>query len=259
MATLVRIVNITLTSLTEAKDLYQIVKRIYQRIKNDKKLNLLLLTKMLELDDAREEFDVFIKLARPILESQTIQQPDKERLKRKLERIKRHRVRMDELIDEMIANSSSILDARARHKARDELREMGSTKELSNLFMKFREDVLALKESLRDEHPTFLSDSDFTPIDVDNILALTPSVFLEKGRLTTPRNGIPSTVQWFLYESKPYDADHRGTAKNSIAHSLTEAPKSSAERRHLPASWFPRGDQTPESRIPACLLRPVYR
>ncbi|KAK7427699.1 hypothetical protein QQZ08_005805 [Neonectria magnoliae] len=164
--------DITVTSLTAAKDLYDFGTQICWH-------------------DSYEGFNMYIKLARPILESQMISQADKERVMRNSDRIKEHMLQMNELVDEMITNLS-IIDTRARHKARDELREMGSTKELSQLLARFLEDALCLKQLLRDGDPTFLASSDFTPIDADNrVAASMPNALPGKGRLANPRNDVP--------------------------------------------------------------------
>ncbi|CEI63306.1 hypothetical protein FVEN_g160 [Fusarium venenatum] len=204
------IAGIALASASAAHELCRCGIRIYRRVKDEQKLSLVLKEfQMFDLQDRRTQLSVDIKLAQGVLKSPNIEQEHKERLEQNWERIKALLIKVDELIETMVQNSS-IMASRARHKARDALLDLGGTKAISFVVQEFQSVVLALRELEKDESELFLSPNDFQPLDTDNrVYGLSRNTFFGKGRLTDPVPGVSTTPHWFLFESKPYD--HRNT------------------------------------------------
>ncbi|KAF5682506.1 het-s domain-containing protein [Fusarium circinatum] len=200
------IAGIVLASGSAAHELIQCGIRIYRRIRDEKKLVLVLQDfQMFNLEDRRAQLGIDIKLAQGVLKSQKIENEHKERLKQNWERIKSLLIQVDDLIETMVQNSSAMA-TRARHKARDALLNLGGTKAISITIQEFQSVVLALRELERDESELFLSPRDFQPLEKDSrVYGPSRNSFFGKGRLTDPPPGVPNGPQWFLFESKPYD------------------------------------------------------
>ncbi|KAF2676189.1 hypothetical protein K458DRAFT_410664 [Lentithecium fluviatile CBS 122367] len=200
------IAGLALASASAAHELFKCGQRIYTRIKDEKKLTLVLREfQMFDLEDRQAQLNIDIALAQGVLKSPTIDQEHKDRLERNWKRIKDLFVEVDDLIDTMIRNSSWTA-TRARHEARDKLLDLGGTKAISNAVQEFQSLVLAVRELNKDDSPLELSDNDFTPLDVGNrVFNSAKDAFLGKGKLTDALPGIANTPQWFLFESKPYD------------------------------------------------------
>ncbi|KAK1573548.1 uncharacterized protein LY79DRAFT_568385 [Colletotrichum navitas] len=211
----IEIAGIALASAGAAQQLFDCGQRIYKRIKNERQLNLLLREiQMFEVDDNRRMHSNYIQAVQPVLRSQLVDPADKERILRRWKQIQNHLIRIDDLIDVMIENSS-VLDFRARQKARNELRDMGGTRILTGLFAEFRDDAALLQKMLSDDQPTFLSGRDFTYIDTPDNGAYGEGLFLRKGRLTRATDG--SQTKWFLVESKPIkEEDDKALAKEDV-------------------------------------------
>ncbi|KIL92272.1 het-s domain protein [Fusarium avenaceum] len=200
------LVGIALASASAAHELFKCGVRIYHRIKDQEKLVLVLQEfQMFEIKDRQVQLEVDIKLAQGVLRSQNIDKEHKERLEQNWERIKKLLMQVDELIGKMI-EKSSVTAFRARHKARDELLDLGGTRAISVAVQEFQSVVLALRELEKDESELFLSPNDFQPLDMDSrVYGLSRNSFFGRGRLTDPRPGMPNTPQWFSFESKPYE------------------------------------------------------
>jgi hypothetical protein len=200
------IAGLALASASAAHELFKCGQRIYTRIKDEKKLILILREfQVFDLEDRQAQLNIAIELAQGVLKSSTIDQEHKDRLQRNWKRIKELLAEIDDLIDAMIRNASWTA-TRARHDARDRLLDLGGTMDISKAVQEFQSLVLAVRELDKEDSPLELSDSDFQPLDVGNrIYNPAKDAFLGKGRLTDPLPGIPNTTQWFLFESKPYD------------------------------------------------------
>ena len=214
---LMEIAGLTLASLSAAHELFNCGLRIYTRIKNEKKLNDKLREfQIFEMEDKKAELRLDIELAQTVLKSLTIDLEHKERLVRNWVRIKELMARIDSLLDAMI-NNSSLLATNARHKARNELLDLGGNQALRTAISEFHDAVMGLRELNKDDSPLFLSDNDFLPIESENrISGPVLRTFLGKGKLTNAWQDFPSTVQWFLYESKPYLIHKKETAKENV-------------------------------------------
>lgn len=214
------IAGLALTSASAAHELFKCGQRIYTRIKDEKKLILILREfQVFDLEDRQAQLNIAIALAQGVMKSPTIDQEHKERLQRDWKRIKELLAEIDDLIDAMIRNASWTA-TRARHNARDRLLDLGGTGAVSKAVQEFQSLVLAVRELDKEDSPLELSDSDFQPLDVGNrIYSPAKDAFLGKGRLTDPLPGIPNTAQWFLFESKPYenqDAQKKEALKQNV-------------------------------------------
>ncbi|OQE26243.1 hypothetical protein PENSTE_c005G02951 [Penicillium steckii] len=214
------VAGIALASASAARELFVCGRRIYHRIRDEKKLILVLREfQMFDLEDRRAQLEIDIALAQGILKSRTVDQEHKDRLERNWKNITSLLGQVDRLIDEMIQNSSWTA-TRARHEARDKLLDLGGTKVISNAVQEFQSIVLALRELEKDQSPLYLSPNDFQLMDVSNrVFNSSRDAFFGKGRLTDPLPGIPNTPQWFLFESKPYERqnpDSKEVVKENI-------------------------------------------
>ncbi|CVL06125.1 uncharacterized protein FMAN_03888 [Fusarium mangiferae] len=214
------IAGIALASGSAAHELIKCGIRIYRRIKDEKKLALVLRDfQMFDLENRRAQLSIDIKLAQGVLKSQKIDNEHKERLKQNWEHIKTLLIKVENLIETMVQNSSPMA-TRARHKARDALLDLGGTKAVSIAVQEFQSVVLALRELERDESQLFMSQKDFQPLEMDSrVYGPTRISFFGRGRLTDPPPGVPNRPQWFLFESKPYEhkvPQKREEAKDDI-------------------------------------------
>lgn len=203
------IAGLALASASAAHELFKCGQRIYGRIRNEQKLNLVLREfQAFELEDSQHQLSIDISLAQGILKSSTIDQGHKDQLQRKWKRIKVQFLEIDELIDTMIRNSSWKA-TRARHEARDRLLDLGGTQAVSRAVQGFQMLIIALREHEKDNSPLELSDNDFVPLGTDNrLFSDSKDAFLGKGRLTDALPDVSNTPQWFLFESKPYDSQN---------------------------------------------------
>ncbi|KAJ2981657.1 hypothetical protein NUW58_g6635 [Xylaria curta] len=198
------IASLALGAFSAAQQLVGAGNRIYQRIKNEKKINVMLHElRVFEVEDQKAQLAIHIELAQAVLRSPLVAREHKEQLKRQWERVKAHLAKIDALIDQMIVNSS-IWNSRPRQQARCQLNDLADSKAVSKALSSFQDTTMALRELMKENAPLFLSSSDFTPIDPENRIPLRLDTFLGRGRITQPRPGFLSGVQWFLYESKEY-------------------------------------------------------
>ncbi|KAB2569194.1 hypothetical protein DBV05_g12128 [Lasiodiplodia theobromae] len=203
MVTGIEIASIALASAGAAHQLFDCGLRIYQRIKNEQQLNLLLRElQMFEIEDRYRMLDNYVQAAQPILFSALVEEEDKDQLLRQWERIKEYLINVNQLIDTMITNSS-ILETWARHKARDKLRNMGGTKMLIGLLQDFQNYVSFFEKKLTKHPLMLLSGRDFTYIDGGSRVPLMLDLFIRKGRLNRTSDGNPAQIQSVLVESKP--------------------------------------------------------
>ncbi|KAM0433462.1 hypothetical protein ACHAPT_004342 [Fusarium lateritium] len=201
------IAGLALSAVSAAPVLVEYGYRIYRRIQDKRRLAPLAQElSVFALDDRKHQLTLLIKLAQPVLRSRLIVPEHQERLVRTWERLKEQLRRVDELMDVMTTNSS-IWDSWSRLEARNELVRIGSSGMLTKLRNEFRDDVMMLREQLKDSSPLFLSPRDFTVIEV---VGQDPT-FLVRGRLTASQD-----VQWYLLESKPYLLETRDEARESI-------------------------------------------
>ncbi|KAJ9489697.1 hypothetical protein VN97_g3567 [Penicillium thymicola] len=203
------IVSLALSSLSAAELLFNSGLRIYRRVKKQDKINEVLREiKIFDIQDNKDRLALHVELAQAVLRNPVVDQEYKDRLERSWKRITTRLAEMDCLLDLMISKSSPF-QTRARHGARDQLIALGDNKDghkpLSNILGDFYIDVNAMRELMKDESPLYLSGNDFCPLDADNHIPVSGSgAFLGKGRLTRPGPDLPSGVQLYLYESKPY-------------------------------------------------------
>ncbi|KAF4773323.1 HET-s domain protein [Colletotrichum scovillei] len=208
MATGIEIAGILLASAGAAHQLFDCGRKIYRRIKDEKKLNRLLSElKMFEVDDQRQMLNNYVESVQPVLRTQLIKKEDKDRLLRRWERIKQHLIRIDELIDIMIMNSS-LLDTITRRQAKNELRELGNTGVLTVLLAQFRDDASLLEKLASKDQSTFLSGRDFIYIDDTPKKALGKDTMLRKGRWVAAGSNNSNRTGWFLVESKLLKSDY---------------------------------------------------
>ena len=210
------IAGVALASASAAHELFKCGLRIYSRIKNEKKLALVLREfQMFDLEDKQAQLNIDITLAQGVLKSPTIESEHKDRLQRNWKRIKELLAEVDDLLDTMIRNSSWTA-TRARHEARDRLLGLGGTEAVSTAVQEFQSLVLAVRELDREESPLDLSNNDFQPLDaISRVFNPAKDAFVGKGCLTDPLPGIPNTPHWFLIESKPYDS-HNPNKKDAV-------------------------------------------
>lgn len=200
------IASLALASASAAHELFKCGQRIYKRIKDEQKLVLVLHEfRMFDLEDRQEQLNIVISLAQGVLKSPIVDQEHKDRLERNWKRIKALLSEIDDLIDTMIRNASWTA-TRARHDARDRLLDLGGTMAVSKAVQEFQSLVFAVRELEKEDSPLELSDMAFQPLDLGHrIYNAGKDACLGKGRLTDPMPGIPNTIQWFLFEMKPYE------------------------------------------------------
>jgi len=230
------VAGIALASASAARELFVCGRRIYRRIKDEKKLILILREfQMFDLEDRRAQLEIDIALAQRILKSRTVDPEHKDRLERNWKNITNLLGKVDRLIDDMIQNSSWTA-TRARHEARDKLSDLGGTKVISTAVQEFQSIVLALRELERDPSPSFLSPNDFQSLDIPNrVFNSSRDAFFGKGRLTDSLPGIQNTPQWFLFELKPYkhqDANNKEVVKDNVR-ILSEKLRQAQEHRGI--------------------------
>ncbi|KAI0905984.1 hypothetical protein F4823DRAFT_608899 [Ustulina deusta] len=171
--------------------------------------------KLFEVEDQKQQLSIHVELAQAVLRSPLVSNEHKERLKRLWKDVTAVLAKIDALIDQMIINSS-LLNTIARHQARDQLNSLASRKAVSGALSSFRDCTMALRELMKEDTPLFLSSNDFTPIDLENKILLRLDAFLCRGRITRPRSGFSTKIQWFLYESKEYPSDSKEASRENV-------------------------------------------
>ncbi|KAI3330404.1 hypothetical protein F4824DRAFT_337583 [Ustulina deusta] len=210
------IAGLALSAFGAAQQLADIGLRIYRRIKDEKKINAMLHElKLFEVEDQKQQLSIHVELAQAVLRSPLVSNEHKERLKRLWKEVTAVLAKIDALIDQMIINSS-LLNTIARHQARDQLNSLASRRAVSGALSSFRDCTMALRELMKEDTPLFLSSNDFTPIDLENKIILRPDAFLCRGRITRPRSGFSTKIQWFLYESKVYPSESKEESRENI-------------------------------------------
>ncbi|KAF3481764.1 het-s domain protein [Arthroderma uncinatum] len=211
------IVGVALASASAGEQFVTLGRRIYKRIKHEKKLKAIARQlQVFEVEDRRGALLAWIELAKDVLKSSVVKEEHKRRLESQWNRLNERLIEVDRLYDEIILNSS-ILNTVARHEARDQLAALGGDNMLSGMLERFRDTVIAVREVKRSYSPLFLAGNDFTVIEPETRCPMPePGTFLSKGRLTNPQAGLPSGVQWFLYESKPYVASNKEDVRENI-------------------------------------------
>ncbi|KAJ3545517.1 hypothetical protein NM208_g1375 [Fusarium decemcellulare] len=199
--------GVVLAAVSAAPVLVDYGQRIYRRVQDRKRLSPLAKELgVFGLDDRRGQFVVLIGLAQSVLKSRIIEPQHKERLVRTWERMKELLIRLDELMDQLTTDVS-IRTTFARRETRNELINIGNSGILTQLRNEFRDDVMMLREQLKDPSPLYLSHRDLTIIDD---VGDSP-IRLVRGRLTTSRD-----ILWFMVESKPYALQTKEESRESI-------------------------------------------
>lgn len=215
------IVSLSLSAASAAELLFISGLRIYRRVKKEKKINAVLREiQIFEAEDKKAHLADYIALAQVVLRNPEVEQAQKDRLERTWKRITTRLAEMDRLIDQMISNSS-IFDTWARHEARDQLIALDDNKDghkpLSEILRDFQDEVMVMRVLMNDETPLYLSGNDFCLLDADSHIPVSGSgAFLGKGRLTSPGPDLPSNIQLYLYESKPYLNMHKEDVRENI-------------------------------------------
>ncbi|RMJ12443.1 hypothetical protein BHE90_010889 [Fusarium euwallaceae] len=200
------IAGLALSAISAAPVLAEYGYRLYRRVQDKRRLAPLAQElSVFALDDRKNQLTLLIELAQPVLRSRTVLPEHQERLIITWERLKEHLGRVDELMNVMTANSS-IWDSWSRLEARNELIRIGSSGMLTRLRNELRDDVMMLREHLRDSSPLWLSPRDFTIIEV---FCEDPTFI--RGRTTASRD-----IQWYLLESKPYLLETKEEVRESI-------------------------------------------
>ncbi|KAF3937352.1 hypothetical protein ABW19_dt0204187 [Dactylella cylindrospora] len=228
------ITSLALSAFSAGVQIIEIGVKIHNRLKNEKQLNAVLHEmQIFEVEDQRRDLEVTVKLAQGVLKNPRIEQADKERLERNWKRIITLLDRVDKLIDEMIANSS-LFKTKARHRARDDLADIGGTKKLSTVIGEFRLTVTSLRDLGNDDPDVYLNENAFRAIDIENrVSGSTAGIALGKGLLTTEREGIPSELTWFLFEPKPYMLGKKDSVKEDMI-CLAQRLAKAQPRRGIP-------------------------
>ncbi|KAL2683314.1 hypothetical protein Neosp_007784 [[Neocosmospora] mangrovei] len=199
------IAGLALTAVAAAPALAEYGYRIYRRVQDKRRLAPLAQElSVFALDDRKNQLSLLIELAQPVLRSRTIVPEHQERLLRTWERLKEQLGRVDQLMDVMTANSS-IWDTWSRLEARNELTRIGSSGVLTRLRNEFRDDVMMLREHLKDSSPLLLSPRDFIIIEA---IGQAPN-FLVRARSA-------ADMHWYLLESKPYLPETKDETRASI-------------------------------------------
>jgi serine/threonine protein kinase len=215
------IVSLSLSAASAAQQLFDCGLRIYRRVKHEKKINSMIREiQIFEIEDKKAQLVLHIELAQAILRNSGVEQEHKDRLERNWKRITSRLAEMDRLVQQMVVNSS-IWETKARHEARDQLIALENNKDgnkpLSEILRDFQDVVMVMRVLMNDETPLYLSGNDFSLLDIDHHIPVSGSgTFLGKGRLTSPSPDLPSGVQWYLVESKPYLNTHKEDARENI-------------------------------------------
>ncbi|KAJ4186864.1 hypothetical protein NW767_001491 [Fusarium falciforme] len=201
------IAGLALSAVSAGPVLAEYGYRIYRRVEDKRRLAPLAQElSVFALDDRKDQLTLIIELARPVFRSRTIMPEHRERLVRTWERFKEQLGRVDQLMS-LVTSNSSIWDSWSRLEARNELIRIGSSGVLTRLRNEFRDDVMMLREHLKDLSPLYLSSRDFTIIEaVGN-----DPTFVIRGRSTASQD-----IQWYLLESKPYLLETKDEARESI-------------------------------------------
>ncbi|EEU36954.1 uncharacterized protein NECHADRAFT_81126 [Fusarium vanettenii 77-13-4] len=200
------IAGLALSAVSAAPVLAEYGYRVYRRVQDKRRLAPLAQElRVFALDDRKNQLALLIELAQPVLRSRTIVPEHQERLVRTWERLKEQLSRVDELMNVMTTNSS-IWDSWSRLEARNELIRIGSSGILTRLRNEFRDDVMMLREHLKDSSLLCLSPRDFAIIE---IICEDPTFV--RGRSTASQD-----IQWYLLETKPYLLEKKEEAKESI-------------------------------------------
>ncbi|RSL85259.1 hypothetical protein CDV31_016593 [Fusarium ambrosium] len=197
--------GLALTAVAAAPVFAEYGYRIYRRVQDKRRLaSLAQELSVFALNDRKNQLTLLIELAQPVLRNRTIVPEHQERLLRTWERLKEQLGRVDQLMDVLTSNSS-IWDSLTRLEARNELARIGSSGVLTQLRNEFRDDVMMLREHLKDSSPLFLSPRDFTVLEI-----------IEHGPASLIRGRSTSGIHWYLLESKPYLLEAKDEARESI-------------------------------------------
>ncbi|KAF4461321.1 het-s domain [Fusarium albosuccineum] len=198
--------GVVLAAVSAVPVLIDYGQRIYRRVQDKK--NLVPIAQELSLfglEDRRNQVAVLVGLAQSILKSRIIEPEHKDRLVKTWDRMKELFIRLDKLTD--IATNHSIRGSWERYKAQNELIDIGKEGMLTRLRNEFRDDVMMLREQLKDPSPLYLSPRDLTVIDD----AGDYPVRMMRGRLTASRDLLS-----FIGESKPYTLNTKAEFQESI-------------------------------------------
>ncbi|KAF5001050.1 hypothetical protein FDECE_11065 [Fusarium decemcellulare] len=199
--------GVVLAAVSTAPVLFDYGQRIYRRVQDKKKLvPIAQELSIFGLEDRRNQFAVLIGLAQSILKNRIIESKHKDRLVKTWDRIKELLIRLDKLTEQLTTNYS-IWDSFSRLEARNELISIGNSGILTRLRNEFRDDVMMLREQLKDPSPLYLSPRDLTIIG---------EVGDYPNRLMRGISPASRDMGWFMVEPKPYALHTKEESRESI-------------------------------------------
>lgn len=191
------------------------------------------------LDDNQAQLDIDIALAQKVMKDSSIEIAHKDRLDRSFKRITLLVRTMEELVAAISTQTGLKAILTTRHAAKSDLKDLGRTKKLNTSIADFHTTVMSLREVAKDESPLFLEDRDFVITDIqDHLGPLDQGTFFAKGRLSQTRDSIPSNVELFVLETKPYEQHTKDSVKKDLRVLAQKLSGSQARSGILPIVGF---------------------